>query len=290
MRPYITTLLSVLASLALAGAACAQAPAGGTANDLVRRVIKNEDHANAANERYMYKLRSEKPERSVVKQMIETNDGVVARLIAVNDKPPTAEQRAADDRKLDKLVNDPDERRDRMQEQKKDEERGKMMVKALPDAFLYVYDGEETINGVRVTRLAFKPNPDFDPPSRETLVYRGMKGHLWVEPKAERLVRIEADLFEDVTFGWGILGHLDKGGHFAVEQSDIGDGRWETTRMHLDFTGRALLFKAIKIKETEVTSDFHKVPANLTLTQGVEMLRRSDQYVAQSAAAGRQGR
>ncbi len=289
MRFTRLTLLAQLVAATFVVSALAQAPAG-SANDLVRRVIQNEDRANANGERYMYKLRTEKPERTVVKEMVETNDGTVARLLSVNDKPPTSAQRSADDKKLEKLLNDPDERRDRIEEQKKDEERSKLMVRALPDAFLYTYDGDDVIEGIPVTRLAFKPNPEFDPPARETMVYKGMEGHMWVEPKAERLVKIEADLFEDVTFGWGILGRLNKGGHFAVEQSNIGHGRWETTRMHLDFVGKALMFKTIKIQETETSSDFRPVPPNLTLAQGIEMLRKSDQYVAQTTGTGRGSR
>lgn len=255
------------------------------ANDLVRRAIANEDRATSGGPRYMYRLRTEKPERTVVKDLIETNEGVIARLVSVNDKPPTPEQRAADDKKLAKILNDPEEQKQRREEQKKDEERSRQMVKALPDAFLYDFDGKDVIAGVSVTRLRFWPNPNFDPPARETMVYRGMQGHMWIEPKEERLVKMDAHLFDDVTFGWGILGRLNKGGHFVIEQSKIGVGRWETTKMDLDFLGKALMFKTIKIKEIETASDFRGVAPNLTLAQGVELLRKSDQLVAGGSAA-----
>jgi hypothetical protein len=283
MRSRLIWFVLLAATMAVSSPLFAQAPAGA-ANDLVRRVIKNEDRSSSGGPRYMYKLRSEKPERTVVKELIETNEGMVARLVSVNGKPPTAEQRAADEKKLNELVSDPEVLRERMKEQKEDEQRTRLMVKALPDAFLYEYDGTETVNGLVTTRLRFQPNPNFDPPSRETLVYRGMQGHLWVEPKQERLVRIDARLFDDVTFGWGILGRLHKGGHFLVEQSLIGENRWESTRMELDFVGKALLFKTIRIKETETVSEFRAVPANLSIAQGVELLRKSDQVVAGRAA------
>ena len=32
-------------------------------------------------------------------------------------------------------------------------------------------------------------------------------------------------------FGWGFLGHLDRGGHFLVEQGEVVNGHWEVTRM-----------------------------------------------------------
>lgn len=277
---YLAGTVLALVSLAPAQAA---GPAG-TANDLVRRVIANEDRSSKGGPRYMYKLREVKPERTVVKELIETNDGVIARLVSVNDKPPTPAQRAADEKKLDQLMNDPEALRARKKEQAEDEKRTRMMVHALPDAFLYRYDGTDIVNGVTTTRLIFEPNPEFDPPSRETLVYKGMRGQMWIEPRQERLVRIDALLFDDVTFGWGILGRLYKGGHFLVEQSQLGAGRWETTRMQLDFVGKALLFKTIKIKEDESASDFRPVSPNLTLAQGVDLLRKSDEMMAESTA------
>lgn len=280
-----TRSLICAAFVALASLASAQVQLeSASANELVRRVIANEDRSSKGGPRYMYRIREVKPERTITKELIETNDGAVARLVAVNDQPPTPQQRASDEKKLDKLVNDPEALRERKKEQAEDERRTRLMVHALPDAFRYELDGTEVVNGVQTTRLAFRPNPDFDPPSRETMVYKGMRGHMWIEPKAERLVRIDATLFDDVTFGWGILGRLNKGGHFLVEQSQIGPSRWETTRMQLDFVGKALLFKTIKIKEDERASDFRQVPANLTIAQGVQQLRKSDQVVAESTA------
>ncbi len=279
--------LALVVSLLIGTAICvsAQTQPNISANDLVRRVIQNEDRASSSGPRYMYKLRTVKPERTVVKEMVETNDGTVGRLLSVNDHPLTADQRSTDEKKLNKLLTDPDERKDRMEEQKKDEQRTREMVKALPDAFLYQYDGEEVANGTQCLRLKFQPNPNFDPPARETMVYRGMQGHMLIDPKQERLVRIDANLFQDVTFGWGILGRLNKGGHFLVEQANVGDG-WETTRMELDFVGKALMFKTIKIKESEIATDFRKVPPNLTFAQGIDLLRKSEQVMAEGGTHG----
>jgi len=58
-----------------------------------------------------------------------------------------------------------------------------------------------------------------------------------------------------VGFGWGILGHLDRGGRFLVEQGDVGDGSWDIQRMGLMFTEKLLFFKRIDIKSTESFSD-----------------------------------
>ncbi len=105
---------------------------------------------------------------------------------------------------------------------------------------------------------------------------------MWVDATSERLARIEATLFRDVSFGWGILGHLDKGGHFIVEQSKVGPDRWEATGMNIQFTGRALLFKTINLRQLEKLSEFHRIPDQLTLAQGINMLNQTTSQLAEN--------
>jgi len=252
------------------------------AQELVRRVIQNEEKASKDNVRFMYRLRTETPKGSTTKEMIETNGGVVGRLVAVNDKAPTPEQRQKDDEKLQKLVNDPQARATKAKQQKEDEERTTRMVRALPDAFLYQYDGTDTgKDGQPLVRLKFRPNPDYDPPTRELQVYQGMEGTMLVDPRRERLVKIQAHLFRGVNFGWGILGHLDPGGRFEVDQSNVGDDRWEVTEMRLRFTGKILLFKNLNIDEHETAYAFRRVPENLSFAQGVDLLKKQPEVLAE---------
>ncbi len=253
------------------------------AQELVRRAIANEDKASKENVRFLYRLRTETPKTgAITKELVETNDGVVARLIAVNDKPPTAEERKKDDERLEKLVRDPQSRAAKRKQQKEDEERTTRMVRALPDAFLYQYDGfEPGKNGQQVIRLKFKPNPNYDPPNRELQVYQGMEGTMLIDPSDERLAKIAAHLFKGVNFGWGILGHLDPGGQFEVEQSRVGGYRWEVTDMRLRFTGKILLFKSLNINEHETAFDYRRAPENLSFIQGVEFLKKQPEFLAE---------
>lgn len=262
-----------------------QAPATPevSAQELVRRVIASEDKASTEHLRFLYRLRTETPKAgAVTKELVETNEGVVARLIAVNDKPPSAEDRRKDDERLQKLAGDPQARTAKQKQQKEDEERTNRMVRALPDAFLYQYNGTELgKNGQQLLRLKFTPNPKYDPPNRELQVYQGMEGSMLIDPADERLVKIAARLFKSVNFGWGILGRLDPGGQFAVEQSRVGDHRWEVTEMRLRFTGKILLFKNLNINEHETAFDYRRAPDNLSFIQGIEFLKKQPEFLAE---------
>jgi hypothetical protein len=52
--------------------------------------------------------------------------------------------------------------------------------------------------------------------------------------------------------------------------------------MDLAFTGKMLLFKSLNIKSTEIYSDFHPVPADLTFAQGIDLLKKQQAAVAQN--------
>ena len=76
---------------------------------------------------------------------------------------------------------------------------------------------------------------------------------------------------------------LDRGGHFLVEQGQVGSGNdWAITRMDLAITGTILFFKSINFKQAEVCSDFRSVPRDLTFAQGLDMLRKQEKLLAEN--------
>jgi hypothetical protein len=256
----------------------------------VRRTVENELKAgNDDKTRYMYRDWRQTPDGSRTKVMVETNSGTVAYLVAVNDKPLNNTQRSQEEQRLQALLSNPDEQNRKKKEQQQDSDRVSRMFRQLPNAFIYQYDGMVPgSNGHEWVRLKFTPDPNYNPPSRETSVFKAMDGTMVIDPTVNRLVKIQATLFRDVTFGWGILGHLDKGGHFIVEQADIGHNRWEPTYMNIQFTGKALLFKTINLRQVEKTSDYVQVPDNLSLAQGIDMLKKhAEGALAANGSAGR---
>jgi hypothetical protein len=118
-------------------------------------------------------------------------------------------------------------------------------------------------------------------------VLTGMQGHLLVDAKQNRIAEIDGTLEKDVSFGWGFLGHLDRGGRFLVQQADVGNHQWQMTHMELAFTGKVLFVKKLNIRSTDSFSDFHPVARDLTFAQGVALLEK-EAGGKQSQASGPQ--
>ncbi len=261
--------------------------------ELMRATVANE--AAAANDdscKHMFRSRKQTPQGSQTRLYVETQSAMAGMTIAYNDQPLTPEQTQGEENRLANLVADPEQLKHKHSQEQETAERTLRIVKSLPDAFLYDYDTDQQgaadldKDGVRLVRLKFRPNPAYHPPSRVEQVLEGMQGVVLIDPASRRIARIDATLFKEVGFGWGILGHLEKCGHFMVEQRDLVDGSWDIAHMSLSFTGRILLFKSFSYKSDEVFSDFRRVPADTTFAQGVEMLKAEEAKLAENHKPG----
>jgi|SRR5579872_1659252 len=286
MTSRIVVAVSLVLSLVVATgpspliAAPRQATPDPTALDLVRTTVAHEvSAANDNSVKHFFRARKNTPQGSQTRLYVETSDAMAGMTVAYNDKPLTAQQVQGEESRLDGLVGNPEQLRRKQHQEKEEATRTLCIVKALPEAFLYEYDGDETgtaalaAEGMHLARLKFRSNPAYRPPSHVEEVLVGMQGTLLIDPIAHRIARIDGTLFKEVNFGWGILGHLNKGGHFLVEQRELDDGSWDVSRMSLEFTGKILLFKNIAIKSDEFFTDFRRVPPGTTFAQGVAMLR-----------------
>jgi hypothetical protein len=107
-----------------------------------------------------------------------------------------------------------------------------------------------------------------------------MSGKMWIDQADRRLIRLDGSLFEDVTFGWGLLGRLNKGGTFSIMQSRVGDNHWEYVSLDVKMVGHAVIFKSINVKQLERLTDFHRVSDNLTISEAYQLLEKSERPVS----------
>ena len=259
--------------------------------DLVRKAVQNEVKSNHSGPNFMFREEKQGPDGSQTKLLVETHNAMAGMLIAANGHPLTAEQRQAEDSRLEQLIKNPDDLKKKEKHEKEDAERTERIMRAFPTAFLFQADGiavgEEGLGapGDKLVRLKFRPNPNYSPPSHVEQILTGLEGYMLIDSKEYRIAKIDGNLVKEVGFGWGILGHLNRGGHFIVQQGDMGEGHWEVTRMDLSFTGKALFFKTLNITSKEVYSDFRPAPRDLTFAQGVELLKKQQALLAQNEQA-----
>ncbi len=242
-----------------------------SANDLARRVVTNELNFQDNHTNWMYRLEKEQYGKKQVEEIVETKEGSLSRLLSVNGLPLTPNQQMEEDERERELMTSRSAQQKLRRSLDAETLQGRRLFKMLPDAFVFRYAGGEG----NLVKLSFRPNPSFHAPSLEARVFHDMEGEMWIDRKQERLAGFDGHLTQTVKFGFGLLGHLDKGGHFEVRQAEVVPGHWDMTTLSLEMTGKALLFTSISVQKKENHQDFHRVSDDLTLTQAEDILNRS---------------
>ena len=218
----------------------------------------------------MLRLDTEKPNTpEEVDQVVQTKDGDLKYPILISGRKLTEAERRQADQRIRREIQDPSILRKSLHEQTQDNARSQHMLKLLPKAFLFQY-GERRGD---LVQLNFRPNPQFQPPTHEAKVFHAMQGSIWMDEKQLRLAQMTGHLMHEVKFGGGLLGHLDKGGHFEVKQEEVAPGYWELTAVNVEMNGKALFFKTISVRQKYTRSNFKQVPDSLGLPKAAEMLR-----------------
>ena len=243
-----------------------------TGQALVDRALANElNAAEDASHPMRYLLRKTSPRLTSTKELMETRDGEVARLIAINDKPLSAIDESGEEARLQELLSDPGKQRRRKQAEDDDAARALNVLRALPSAFLYQDAGSGQGPTGKVEKFTFRPNPAYSPLYLETEVLPAMAGEIWIDPVRLRVARLEGHLQQDVDFGWGILGRLNKGGWIVIEQADVGGGLWRTVRFQMQMSGR-VVFKARVFDTKEEQTNYAPLAQGMTYQKAIEVL------------------
>ena len=211
-----------------------------SANELVRAAVQNELNAiDNDHTHWMYRLETRKAGATETKELVETPNGNLMCLIARNGQPLGPDEQKQEDANLQKFISDTGAQQKQRRELDEDEKKTKDLIAMLPDALTYTYAGRDGNN----TKLAFQPNPNFHPPSREAHVFHAMEGQLVIDTKEHRLVEFSGHLIHPVKFAGGLLGDLQEGGTFDVRQQQVGPGHWEISLLKVDIKGKARSFE-----------------------------------------------
>lgn len=259
-------------TIVLISAFCTAAAALGqsrslSADELIRQVAANELADRMQQRKWMYRVDKREGNQTLTEEQVETKDGPLYRLLAINGTALDSGQRQKDDARVDRLLHDPSEMLKLKRAHDDDEQKLETLMRLMPDAFLYDYDGVEG----SVIRLKFRPNPSYNPPTYEARVAHSLTGTILIDAEQKRLSKLSGRL-NRVEFGFGFLGHIDDGGTIEIGRVPVGPSQWKTALINIQLSGRLVFFKTISKQEYETRSDFRAVSADLSLLQASQLL------------------
>lgn len=276
----LVSLLALMSGSALIGATPLDvAPHGATALvpsqtplQVVSAMVQKERQARQ--HRIYFRYRS--VERSArtdghlwTENVVETPDGLLRRLVAEDGKQLSPDRAADEDRRIAALVADPSALRAIDADRRADEERMIKLLDITPQAFLFSAEGMQG----DCVRIAFHPNPAFTPSTYDQRIVHGLAGTILIRLPAERLCGVEGQLVDRVSFGYGLLGHVDKNSHFSVTRVPVTPADWKSTRIEVHVDGKLLLFKSISRDEDATHSAAAPLPPDISLAQAAALTK-----------------
>lgn len=278
-RPLLLTALLVLVSFAQPVGVRAQQPtpaqrmAAYAPLDLVKVMVQNEAAARKDRTCFSYTAyeRSMRTgEHLWQEKVVETPDGLMRRLVAEDGKPLPATRAMAEDRRIAYLAASPEAFRAANADRRADEQRLARVLQILPRAFLFAYNGEQE----GVLHIGYRPNPGFTPSTYEERILHAMAGTVAIQSSSMRLQGIDGHLIDRVSFGYGLLGHVEKGSGFTMARAAVTTTEWKTTHISVHMDGKILLLKSVSRDQESVHNDVHAMPANVSQAQVAALTRQ----------------
>lgn len=194
------------------------------------------------------------------RDVIESKDGTVARLILKDGKPLTDEMDKAERQRLNDMVASPAAYARHVKNGESERKMADQLVPLMPDAALFSYTPGQPQTGKNPGMLEvvldYKANPKFVPPNTEAEALTGLEGRIWVDSKSHYIVRMEGTIAHPVNFGWGMLAHIYPGGTLEMDQTNAGGNRWIFTDFSMNLRVRALMVKTLEVHNRAKASNF----------------------------------
>jgi hypothetical protein len=197
------------------------------------------------------------------------NGDEITTLVKKDGKPLSDEEQKKENEKTRKRI-EQEQKKEKKEEQKEaKQEKAKQEGKESKnnedpgiEIFLrvcqFVNPRRERFRGQDVLVFDFEPNPEYKPKNFVEHVVKELAGVVWIDEKAQDVVRLEAYFVGDVRLAGGVLANVQKGTSFVFEQAFINNEVWLPTYVEAHVGVRLLLVKGFRVNVTTRYSDYKR--------------------------------
>jgi hypothetical protein len=202
-------------------------------------------------------------------------DGSPYNLVtALNDQSLPAEEKAAEQRKLQKEIgrrqNESErERSRRIEKYRRESERNHEMLQEMIAAFQFRLSGEARVDGHDCWVLDAQPKPGYEPETHEGRVLKGMQGRLWIDKASNQWVKVHAEVVRPVSF-YGFLAKVGPGTEFELKQAPVSGDIWMPQAFSVTVRASALGFLSENSTENDTYRDYQPMPQTSALLQSTK--------------------
>jgi len=187
------------------------------------------------------------------------------RLVAVGGRPLTAAELRREDEKpraealkvrARRLRETPQERARRLEKEADEAEESRARLDDAVRVFAFEQLGREVVDGRSVLVISLTPRPEAQTRTRAGRQMKKLRGRAWVDEDAEQLVRIEMDVAADISFGFGLIGHVDAGSRAMYRRAPQPNGTWAPVEARFAGSGATLFFRQFTLETWAKYTDY----------------------------------
>lgn len=234
--------------------------------------IVNFDPANPLR----YRVRRVDAKGQILREIIESRQGPVARLLERNGQPLLATENSDERSRLQGMLDSPDSFLRRGHRDDSSKSYATELLQSMTKAMLWTYTpGQPQLPGAQgaAVVLDFKPNPAFHPSGLITEALTGVAGRVWVDGESHCVTRIEGRILHTMDFGWGgVLARVKEGGTVELDQRRASDHRWLFTHLVERLSIREVLFHNVEENVEMIATDVEVLPGPLSYREAIEKL------------------
>lgn len=116
----------------------------------------------------------------------------------------------------------------------------------------------EDIDGRPAIRIHFQPRSGYRAKTRQGRIIQHVAGDAWINEEDHQLARVDAQVIDTISLGFGLLAKLQKGATVHIDRQKVNNEVWLPAKMEISLNARVLLLKGFHIRETLEYFDFKK--------------------------------
>jgi len=200
-------------------------------------------------------------------------DETYERLVAENGRPVDPKKIEAQDREFRKKTEAPtrrlaaensSDREKRLAKEAEESRKERATIEDLLQLYAFALTSRESVEGHSGVWIEFVPRPEYRPKTRDGEMLKKIRGRALVSESDYQVMRVDAELIDDLSFGLGLLARVHRGTRLTFIRRKVNDEVWLPAESHFAASVRRWLFKRLRIESTSVFSGYMKYSVSST--------------------------
>jgi hypothetical protein len=195
------------------------------------------------------------------------------RRIETDGKPLSSDEARKEEQELQKRIEAAQRRRNQVTPAERARNRAERLRREeqiIDDAFgIFEVEmaGRENIAGRPAVLLRFRPRPasTYKPKTSEGKNMQHVAGRAWIDEQDHQVARVELEVIDPISIGFGILARLQKGASIVAQRRKFNDEIWLPVKTEITLNARVLLLKGFNIRQITEYSDHRKYTVDTIL-------------------------